>query len=68
MSVGESSGGAAQVGPSPEMVACIRAVVEELLDKRADRQQDDSVVEGASGSVAVEPTRARRRQVSGDRV
>ena len=56
MSEGESSGGATQVGPSPEMVACIRTVVEELLDKLADRRQDGSAVEGASGSVAVEPT------------
>ena len=56
MSEGESSGWATQVGPSPEMVACIRTVVEELLDKRADRRQDSSAVEGASGSVAVEPT------------
>ena len=56
MCEGESSGGATQVCPSPEMVACIRAVVEELLDKRADRRQDSSAVEGASSSVAVEPT------------
>ena len=39
MSMEESSSGAAQVCPIPEVVACIRAVVEELLDANAGTVQ-----------------------------
>jgi len=54
MSEEESSCEAAQVGPSPKVVACNWAVMKELLDKC----QDDSVestLEGGSGSMLVDP-------------
>jgi len=59
MSEDGSSGGAAQVGPSPEVVACIRAVVEELLERQ---RQDGSMPGRFSGAYA---RRRLRQRVSG---
>ena len=43
---GSSSGGSgevAQAGLSQEMLACIRAVVEEVMDKRRSHRRDSAV-------------------------
>ena len=59
---GSSSGGSgevAQAGLSQEMLVCIRAVVEEVMDKRRSHRRDsavESATGGASGSATVEPS------------
>ena len=58
MSEEGNSSGAAQVCFSPEIVACIQAIMDKLLDKRDGQRRDGSVehaLGGASGSIAAVP-------------